>query len=491
MTLQHQNNEYSLEDAWALTILVLFWCWFLFSVKANFSLSLVDDAYIFLRVVENILSGEGWTYNPQWPDDVNPLTSPLFPLIVLLFRKSGLGGEASLISVYLLALFVLSLIQYVGFRHLGKHYAILISILTVASGVLIKSFGMETSLFLVCIAGTALAYQKGAYKSMGLLAGCTALTRPEGIALLFIVVFLSWLRGQRVPVTSAAIGLSVLLPWVLFSAIKFGSVLPHTVGIKAAQAELGWWAAQGSWLLGFLRQPVHEFFSYTLSALGLWSMFKQCQRGEFYAMVIVLFGVVQVSAYSILKAPVGYFWYYAPGNLALDTLIVLGVVFLCKELVVKHIWKENLKFSSYIGSFLLAPIILLLVELSLTTTPFKKIKEYRLAHDYRNVALQIAEHTPPSAVVAATEIGYIGYYSGRTILDMHGLLSSNALPFIKRGEIDWWFVNNEPEIIIAHRSPWYGEPGTKEWPESSNDIFKKNYKKVYEAGNVRVFSKIK
>jgi len=487
MNFYVKKDAYNRSDLWAFMVLGLFWCLFFVTAKSAFSLSLVDDAYIFLRVVENIISGEGWVYNPSDTSGVNPLTSPLFPLFVLLLRLAGLTMESAIINVYILSLVVLSVFQYLGFRGLGRGNAVLISLLTSASGILIKSFGMETSLFLACIAGTAYAFHERKYMLMGVLAGLTALARPEGAALLFVVAFLTWQREKRVPVSSIIIGLFIISPWVVFSLTQFGSVLPHTVSIKAVQTDLPWFSHEYNWLVFFLRQPSYELLTYSLSIIGAWKMLALCRTGYLYAVPIIMFGVIQVAAYSIMKAPVGYWWYLAPGALALDILVVLGIIILSEKLLTAKVWSKGHFLHKYGKNTLLVFVFILTIFMKLTTSPFKTIKEYRLASDYRNVAHWISNNTPRASRVAATEIGYIGYYSKRPILDIHGLIHKDALSFIKRGESDWWF-DRKPEIVVSHRSPWYGEPGNNEWFKKTNqDIFENNYDEVYSSGDVVVY----
>jgi hypothetical protein len=43
----------------------------------------------------------------------------------------------------------------------------------------------------------------------------------------------------------------------------------------------------------------------------------------------------------------------------------------------------------------------------------------------------IAQNTPPDALIAAHDIGALGYYGERKILDLAGLISPEVIPFIR------------------------------------------------------------
>jgi hypothetical protein len=68
----------------------------------------------------------------------------------------------------------------------------------------------------------------------------------------------------------------------------------------------------------------------------------------------------------------------------------------------------------------------------------------------REIGLWLRQHTPPGARVAAEPIGYIGYYSGRPILDEVGLVSPRMIPLNRAG--DGWFGKmlraERPEYVV-------------------------------------------
>jgi len=473
-------------DLLALSLLLVFWVLFFAATKGSFALTAVDDAYIFLRVVENIVTGHGWVYNLS--SNVNPLTSPLYTLVLLGLRLTGLEGPALIAVAYGLGLLTLGFLQYFGFRPWGRVVSLAIASATSTSAVLIKSWGMETSIFLACIAGTALAYQVRRPILTGVLAGFTALARPEGIALIAILGLMSLWRERRIPWTMAGSWLITILPWLVFSLAAFGSILPNTVAIKAAQSSIGDWALEPTWIVYFLiKQPGFPYLTLPLALVGLRSLYRQLLQGNRYPFVLVSFGLFQAAGYAVLHPP-NYIWYFAPGNLAINVSALAGLLSLLPALREKlRLDRFRIKRPAARAVAIWCGVVVFLHGFG--AAPVRLMKQYRLAEEYRQAATWIAAHTPTDVRVAATEIGYIGYYSHREMRDIHGLIHREALPHLKRQQWDWWFVEDPPEIIVTHAHPAIGEPDPAVWPEASYRAFRAQYHRLYANDRVIVYGR--
>jgi hypothetical protein len=199
------------------------------------------------------------------------------------------------------------------------------------------------------------------------------------------------------------------------------------------------------------------------------------------------FGAIQVTAYSLLDAPAGYFWYFAPGNMALDMAIVLGVFTLWKSLIGYLETNKALNISEAVQAAALSVIVLAGVT-KLAAAPYTRLKPYRLGSEYRAAGEWIERNTPGDYVVSATEIGYIGYFSKRRIRDIHGLIHPEALPSLKKEEWDWWFTSNPPQVIVMHAPPWKGEPADQPgWHAQSLKQFRDHYRRAISFRQVEVY----
>jgi hypothetical protein len=473
----------------AAILVLVFGVWTAWGVLARGTLGLavVDDAYIYLRVVDNIIAGKGWTYNAH--NSVNPLTSPLFPLLLIPLRFIGLDAIGTLWTAYGLGILAIAVLQYLAFRHEGRLLATVMALTTASGGVLMRSAGMETSIFLACILASALAYQRNRPLLAGVLAGAAALARPEGVALIAVLSAVHLLRTRRVPARMLIGWALPVLPWLAYSYWSFGSILPHTVSIKAIQSGIGYWAEQPAWLRTFLRQARVLPLTMLLFVIGVANAWSRCLQGDPFALVVVGFGCVQVTAYAVLGAPAGYFWYYAPGNLAIDTGVILGLFW------VGHYIRRYSARSGPIEPLsgwraVAAGTVVVALMTQLGATQARMVEPYRLAAEYLNAGRWIDANLPPDVRVACTEIGYLGYYSQREIRDMHGLIHREAVEPLRRAQWDWWFASDPPEVIVVHNPRWYGEPAPAYWRQESLRRFEKDYRSVYTNGSIEIFVRV-
>jgi hypothetical protein len=73
------------------------------------------------------------------------------------------------------------------------------------------------------------------------------------------------------------------------------------------------------------------------------------------------------------------------------------------------------------------------------------------------VAHWINDHTAPDALIAAHDIGAIGYFARRPLLDMAGLVSPEVIPFIRDEEaIMEWLEEREADYLVTFPT-WYPE----------------------------------
>jgi hypothetical protein len=93
------------------------------------------------------------------------------------------------------------------------------------------------------------------------------------------------------------------------------------------------------------------------------------------------------------------------------------------------------------------------------------------------VGLWLARNTPADALISMEPIGYIGYYSGRRVLDEVGLVSPGVIPFTRRGA--GWFTGvirkYRPDYIVERRHylsanktintavPMFASPAERDW----------------------------
>jgi hypothetical protein len=72
-----------------------------------------------------------------------------------------------------------------------------------------------------------------------------------------------------------------------------------------------------------------------------------------------------------------------------------------------------------------------------------------------DTALWLRDHTPPDALVAAHDIGAIGYWSERALIDLAGLVTPEVIPFIRdEGRLLAYLVQQGADYVATFPS-WY------------------------------------
>lgn len=392
-------------DVFAMLLLAGFWCVFFIKSPAPLHEALVDDSYIFQRVVDNIWAGQGWTYNAG--DNVNPITSPFYVLVLLCAKVFYFLAQVTLSGAYLLALFVLGAGIYLGMRNHGRSLACMMAITASSGSILVSSWGMETSLFMACIVWATLSFAGKHYRTAGLLCAMASLSRPEGLALIWIFAGMCWLKGRKISWGMIIVFCVTIAPWLLFSWVAHGRILPNSVSVKAVQADMAWLKPLGPWLMYFLSQPKIPWVTYPLALIGLYYAWREYLRGKPFILIIMGFGALQVVAYSLMHAPIGYFWYLAPGNLALDIGVAFGVYKLLMLAASRVTAIQAAHVPKPVGNAFVVMAVFFCM-LKFTSAPHVWLKPYRLGVNYTDAGSWINKNTPKDAVVAATEIGYIG-----------------------------------------------------------------------------------
>jgi hypothetical protein len=90
---------------------------------------------------------------------------------------------------------------------------------------------------------------------------------------------------------------------------------------------------------------------------------------------------------------------------------------------------------------------------------------------YTQAADWLREHTPPAASVGIIEVGTIGYYAERHIIDFYGLIQPDIAQHIGQNDQRWGVVHYAPDYIVGVPNwlgAWQGDP----W-------FQTNYAPVY------------
>jgi len=293
------------------------------------------------------------------------------------------------------------------------------------------SSGMETLLhaLLVTVVLVLLILGSRRYFLLGLLIGLSTWVRPDGITLLgpaLMVILLDrrpWSMRFRA-LTNLCLGFGSLFASYLLFNLKFsGSPWPNTFYAKQAEyasslerpllARFGQEAAQPLFGAGMILLPG--------VLLKLVSCLHRRQWGVVAAVIWVL-GFLGLYAW---RLPVTYQYgrYVMPVMPITFLLGLIGLVeFIRPRLegwrwVVTELWKLSLAG-------------ILVVFWALGAFSYAKDVAF-IDNEMVTTAQWVSENVPPGELVAAHDIGAMGYFGNHDLVDLAGLITPEVVPFIR------------------------------------------------------------
>lgn len=433
----------------------------------------IDDAYITYRYAYNLLNGAGFVYNPG--EAVLSTTAVLYALLLALlglFRGDIplLSSLVSLASLWGAAAFLYLYCAQFGQRWVGFMAALLLSL----SPSLLATLGMETWFQMMAILAGFYLYSRGRLNLATLAMAIAFMTRGDALlAALILLGHYLWLN-RRLPRVQLLLFLLLTLPLLLYLTLSFGSPLPATVSAKVAQMQVGW----VGYLEGLLPWVERYWGWNPLLLLALLFMLLGLRevilRGG-WAIPLLLWPLLHLTLYQILSVA-SYDWYYAPLMLGVSLLVALGIreasYWLALLLLGERGW-----LSVALACLLLSPI--LFIQLGgdlrlLSTLPDAK------AETYQQVGLWIRANTPNDATVAVMEVGIIGYYAERRMVDFLGLLRPEVARALGRRDIFWSISHYRPDyLVLTAVNPLLGY-----WIQG-DDWFRETYQPLQQFGRPR------
>lgn len=434
----------------------------------------IDDSYITYRYARNILAGNGFVYNPG--ERVLGTTTPLYTFLLTgigLF-SGGTDAPFPLISIILNALFdgLSCLILIRLGRDLDTPWAGTGAALVWAIAPFSVTFaigGLETSLYIFLLLSTIWSHSVGKHKLAAIMGALSFLTRPDALLLLgplmldrFLQVWpsikarLSSVSSENIqsPPKSEALTVSELLgfflpifAWIVFASLYFGNPLPHSIAAKSLAYHLPREAALVR-LLQHYATPFlgHLTFGLTwirvglllypfLYLIGAWRVLRK----NIHAWYFLIYPWLYLLVFSIAN-PLIFRWYLTPPLPVYFLVILAGVETLFRTLVDSRLNRRAISTnqitrpvsnSLFITTVILLPVFLSLRDWRLAPThglqrPAPNMAWYQLELFYRQASEIINSEfksQDSTSVLAAGDVGVLGYYTGLNILDTVGLNS--------------------------------------------------------------------
>jgi hypothetical protein len=474
----------------------------------------IDDSYITYRYARNILAGQGFVYNPG--ERVLGTTTPLYTALMVLGGALTGGVKAPFPQIALLlnaladgivCLLLVRMGKQLGFQFAGTGAALVWAIapfsVTFAIG------GLETSLFVLLLVGTACAHLEDRHNLAMLLAALALLTRPD--ALIFIgplALDRLWQvarqqRQNRLSVRKLLVELLIFLvltvSWLIFAYLYFGSPIPHSMAAKTLAYRLSPEAGFVR-LLQHYTTPFLEHLTFGIPWIGVGLVLypflylvggRRALRQSARIWPWLAYPWLYFAVFSLAN-PLIFRWYMTPPLPAYYLFILGGAEGLVLSIAGRRAKKTGDLHETGAPPVGLAArlVIILLVVLSPTLLslrdwqlhpdhgldhPAPSMAWYQLELLYRQAADILApdlqKNSGQSPTLAAGDVGVLGYYTGVRILDTVGLNSPQSTRYYPLDPA-YYVINYAipPQLILDARPDYivilevYGRAGLLKSP---------------------------
>ena len=464
----------------------------------------IDDAFITFRYARNIVHGVGFIYNAG--ERVLGTTTPLYTLWMATLALIS-GSE----SFPLFALVTNALADAAStylLYHLGRRlsnsslvgWAIALLWAVSPMSVTFAIGGMETSVFILLMLATFAAHLERRPYLTAVLAALSLLTRPDaGLIIVLVFAQLLWenLRSRSLnPVsppstlhpplatphaprsTLYVAGLWILVfalvvaPWAIFATAYFGSPLSQSMFAKSIayrlEPEEGWVRLLQHFSVPFFESDVFDLGGlirlivylalYLIAALAAF-------RREPRSLPFFAYPLLYAAAFAIAN-PLIFRWYLAPPTPGYMLGILLGIYQVAGR---RSQVASKSRFSFLISHLIFGTVVAIYMGLSLVAwtlhphhgpdRPAPQMAYIQLELFYHQVAADLKPHVRPDTVIAAGDIGALGYDTNARILDTLGLISPQTLRYYPLDPSLYVIpYAMSPQLILDQQPDWLVAP---------------------------------
>jgi arabinofuranosyltransferase len=463
--VQRRRRWYHLKRFWPLFLITLLSCAAsLFYLRHNPDHILVfDDSYISLKFASNFFKYNGITY-----DGTSYLTGATSPLHIILVALVGLYFKLETASLLVGIIFFIlsSLLVYLWALEIYKErgIALLAGALISTSGWLVFDSlnGLETTTFIFFSLLTFYIFYIYEHRVLYIIPlFLSILTRPEGwfiACALFLWQVIQYVnhkdkRTLRCLATSLGIFILLIAPYFLISLYYTGSLLPSTALAKSI-------------FFADIHLPLSRIW---LLKRGLKFFYKEL----LYPLPLIIFPLILFSRKLILLP---YLWFYFTIIHLFYFLFFPGatIQYWCRyqhifiPLIIIAISAGAVELLKMCKRKTLAISMAVLVASSLIynqSISFMKVEKIYSGEieSTKNILIDLAiwlkDNTPDDSLLAIHDIGVVGYFSDRKIIDLVGLTnlevsryywdrnSKRVYSFSERKVIDY-LKEKKPDYLV-------------------------------------------
>ena len=435
---------------------VIYLGWSCFTSGFGFPL---DDAWIHQTYARNFGERYQWSFLIDDPSggSTGPLWGMLIALLYLL-KIPPLWGTYFFGFLILWGTAITGSILFERISPKNGSYKIIAGGLIAAEWHLVWSAlsGMETILliFLSLVFFCWLMDKRENWWFPGMLIGLSVWVRPDGLTLLGPAAMSLLLRGYlpkkalNKALTFTAGALLFFGPYIIFNWLVSGDVWPNTFYAKQAEYE----ALRQSGILGRYLKIGMQFITGVgiLLLPGIIVEMKdqiKSKNWEAIAAFIWMAGYIGLYAW---RLPVTYQHgrYIIP---AMPIGFIFGLAGLVKwaEMQAEKLWRR------VISGVWITSTIIVAASFWIYGARAYALDVAVIETEMVHTARWIEENTHENALIAAHDIGALGYFAERNILDLAGLITPDVIPFIRNEGKLAEYLNEEKADYLVTFPSWY------------------------------------
>jgi hypothetical protein len=277
------------------------------------------------------------------------------------------------------------------------------------------------------------------------------LTRNEGVFLVVALMIEHFRLRRKFPdVRYFILPIFILVAHLIFNYSYYGAFLPETGSAKIYQGMSGLWGIEKpifitksdyliDWVFG---GNLIVFYTLLFMAfLGVYGIGISSLN-----VIVIIMLLLLLLFYSSLNIP-NYHWYNAPFLFFMFMYAAEGLN------VVRDL------FNKVICNKKVCIILIMLIAICPIYNNFNNLRFGKSNHPYVEIGKWIKNNTSKDASIAMVEIGMVGYFSDRRIIDILGLVNPYNAKFIGEKKFGKWLSKYSPEYILAHEPYWGHEVG--------------------------------
>ncbi|MBI1881653.1 MAG: hypothetical protein HYR94_26035, partial [Chloroflexi bacterium] len=315
------------------------------------------------------------------------------------------------------------------------------------------------------------AYAARRWRPAGILAGLTALVRGDAVLLGAGMLVYDFLATRRLRWRLIVPAMAIPAGWYLFATFYYGSPFPATLQAKAAQGELNWlgkrfgdgfWAYWDDWIR-VQDYDLFYLFPVLMAVAVVWVVWR-----ERVWLILIARDILYITAFVTLAVPTAE-WYYAPLMPGAALLTARGIQVIATGLgwLVRQTWQQKKGMTNRVANVIAAGVaanlmVILLITLYPVSAAIVRENPNWKAQVYPDTGRWIAHNTNASANLATIDIGHLGYWSGRRIIDIVGLAQPDVAPHIAEGDFGYAVRHYQPDLVLIGYT-WLPEIQTTPW----------------------------